>query len=100
MRLISTPPNFILGTWICEAGVSGPDGRAAACGAPGGMVACGAACARAIPAANAAPDCRKVLREFDMGATSVLYSKWLQHIGSHGPVQGGGVPGYRSTTGL
>src|ERR1039458_8831823 len=81
MRLTSAPPNFILGTWICEAGVSGPDCRTGACGAPGGMLACDApACASKAdvtpvkPATSPAPDCRKFLREFDMAVTSLGHS--------------------------
>src|ERR1035437_1229020 len=81
MRLISAPPNVILGTWISEAGVSGPDCRTGTCGAPGGMLACGPpACASHAdvtpvrPAVSTAPDCRKFLREFGIEATSLGHS--------------------------
>src|ERR1022692_4899682 len=57
MRLISTPPNLILGTWTALA-------VGAACCAPNG------APALVRPAARAAPLCKNPRRVFDMEATS------------------------------
>src|ERR1035441_6651073 len=57
MRLISTPPNLILGTWTALA-------VGAACCAPNG------APAPVRPAARAAPLCKNPRRVFDMEATS------------------------------
>src|ERR1039457_5700418 len=63
MRLISAWKNFILGTWISEAGLSGADSRVRPCPV---AWACTADAAAVKPAAKAAPDCRKVLLVFDI----------------------------------
>src|ERR1039457_5503432 len=67
MRLISAWKNFILGTWISEAGLSGADSRVRPCPV---AWACTADAATVKPAAKAAPDCRKVLLVFDIWGLS------------------------------